>query len=118
MVFCGLLCYNVAAYSSGRRKTVERVGARELKDRLSHYLQTVRQGKTVVVTMRGKPVARLVPIATSREKSLPPEIEDRLWELVSQGVLAWNGVSFQLPDPVTESHSVKLLSDLIVEDRE
>ena len=30
-----------------------RVGVRELKDRLSHYLRTVRQGQIVEVTVRG-----------------------------------------------------------------
>jgi len=30
---------------------MERVGARELKDRLAYYLRTVRQGETVVVTI-------------------------------------------------------------------
>ena len=97
---------------------MERVGARELKDRLAHYLRTVRQGETVVVTMRGKPVARLVPIAARKEKALLPEIEERMWELAAEGVLSWNGASFLLPEPVAENRGPKLLSDLVVEDRE
>lgn len=35
------------------------VGVRELHDRLSEYLERVEQGGEVVVTRRGKPVARL-----------------------------------------------------------
>lgn len=97
---------------------MEKVGARELKDRLAHYLRTVRQGETVVVTMRGKPIARLVPISTQQNNTLKPEIEDRIWKLVTEGVLAWNGVPFQLPEPVVENRGPKLLSDLVVEDRE
>jgi prevent-host-death family protein len=36
------------------------VGVRELHDRLSEYLEKVEQGAEIVVTRRGKPVARLV----------------------------------------------------------
>jgi antitoxin (DNA-binding transcriptional repressor) of toxin-antitoxin stability system len=35
------------------------VGVRELHDRLSEYLERVEQGTDLVVTRRGKPVARL-----------------------------------------------------------
>ena len=38
------------------------VGVRELHDRLSRYVQHVKDGAEVVVTMRGRRVARLVPI--------------------------------------------------------
>jgi prevent-host-death family protein len=37
------------------------VGVRELKSRLSEYLSRVTEGEPVVVTDRGRPVARLVP---------------------------------------------------------
>lgn len=40
------------------------VGARELKARLGTYLRRVRQGRTLVVTDRGQPVAELRPIDT------------------------------------------------------
>lgn len=38
------------------------VGARELKTRLGSYLQRVREGRTLVVTDRGEPVAELRPL--------------------------------------------------------
>ncbi|MEO8076342.1 MAG: type II toxin-antitoxin system prevent-host-death family antitoxin [Acidobacteriota bacterium] len=38
------------------------VGARELKVRLGTYLRQVRQGRTLVVTDRGQPVAELRPV--------------------------------------------------------
>ena len=97
---------------------MERVGARELKDRLAYYLRTVREGGTVVVSMWGKPVARLVPISGRKDKALLPEIEDKMWELAAQGVLTWSGAPFQLPEAVAENRSPKLLSDLVVKDRE
>jgi len=39
------------------------VGARELKTRLGHFLQRVRQGETLLVTDRGEPVAELRAVA-------------------------------------------------------
>lgn len=38
------------------------VGVRELKTRLGGYLQQVRQGRTLVITDRGEPVAELKPL--------------------------------------------------------
>jgi prevent-host-death family protein len=45
------------------------VGTRELKTRLGTYLQRVREGRTIVVTDRGQPVAELRPLPT--DDSLP-----------------------------------------------
>ena len=45
------------------------VGARELKTRLGRYLQQVREGRTLVVTDRGEPVAELRPLPS--DDSLP-----------------------------------------------
>ena len=42
------------------------VGSRELKNRLGRYLGLVGRGETIVVTDRGKPVARLVPPSPER----------------------------------------------------
>ena len=38
------------------------IGVRELHDSLSRYVQHVQDGAEVVVTMRGRRVARLVPV--------------------------------------------------------
>ena len=51
-------------------------------------------------------------------EALPPEIEERMWELAAKGVLSWSGAPFQLPEAVAENRGPKLLSDLVVEDRE
>ena len=42
-----------------RRPTV---GSRELKTRLGGYLRQVREGRTLVITDRGEPVAELKPL--------------------------------------------------------
>lgn len=55
----------------------EEVGVRALHDRLSEHLDRVEQGIDVVVTRRGKPVARLSAI----------DREDALAELVRRGLV-------------------------------
>lgn len=49
-----------------RRRVVE-VGIRELKNNLSRYLSQVSStGDEVIITDRGRPVARISPIGTER----------------------------------------------------
>lgn len=43
--------------------SAQQVGIRELKTRLSEYVDRARAGETVVVTDRGRPVAELRPIS-------------------------------------------------------
>ncbi|MFZ4433659.1 MAG: type II toxin-antitoxin system Phd/YefM family antitoxin [Microthrixaceae bacterium] len=54
------------------------VGVRDLKNNLSRYLERVREGEEVVVTDRGRPVARLLAVDAST---------DRLADLVDQGLV-------------------------------
>jgi prevent-host-death family protein len=42
------------------------VGVRELRDHLSRYLDRVRAGEEVVVTERGRAIARVLPIGGER----------------------------------------------------
>ncbi len=54
------------------------VGIRELKNGLSGYIDRVRSGEEVIVTDRGRPVARLSPLDAT---------QDRLAELVAAGIV-------------------------------
>lgn len=54
------------------------VGIRDLKNNLSKYIERVRAGEEVIVTDRGRPVARL---------SVVDESTDRLADLVAAGVV-------------------------------
>ena len=40
-----------------------RVGVAKVKARLSHYLKRVKAGQEVIITDRGLPVAKLIPLA-------------------------------------------------------
>src|SRR5918997_7198815 len=44
------------------------VGVRELRQNLSRYLERIKQGESLVVTERGREVARLVPSGASSER--------------------------------------------------
>ena len=54
------------------------VGIRELKNNLSRYIERVRAGDEVIITDRGRPVARLLALDAA---------SDRLAELVEAGVV-------------------------------
>ena len=45
------------------------ISLREANQHLSRYVKTVEQGVELVITRRGKPVARLVPVAAKRQLS-------------------------------------------------
>jgi prevent-host-death family protein len=54
------------------------VGIRDLKNGLSKYIERVRAGEVVIVTDRGRPVARLAAV---------DQATDRLADLVAAGVV-------------------------------
>jgi prevent-host-death family protein len=53
------------------------VGVRQLRDELRKWLEAVRQGDEVIVTERGKPIARLIGAST------PPPLE----RLIADGIV-------------------------------
>lgn len=53
----------------------------KLKASLSEYLRQVKAGEEVLVTERGKPVAKLTPAVTHRE------VPEELVEMEKQGVI-------------------------------
>jgi len=60
------------------------VGVRELKNRLSEYLNRVRTGERVMITDRGRPVAVISP---------PPvtPADRRIEAMLREGVVRWGG---------------------------
>jgi prevent-host-death family protein len=61
------------------------VSAREANQRFSKLLQAVVEGEEVVITRRGKPVARLAPVEAAVDAERQAEI-DRLIEHWREGV--------------------------------
>ncbi|MEM1182533.1 MAG: type II toxin-antitoxin system prevent-host-death family antitoxin [Acidobacteriota bacterium] len=90
------------------------VGSRELKTRLGTYLRLVREGMTLIITDRGRPVAELRPL-TERDDLL----HYRLYDLAAQGVIGSEVSSRQSLDhfePIRSRGAAA--SDAVLEDRE
>jgi prevent-host-death family protein len=82
-------------------------GVSELKAKLSEYLARVKAGEEVVVTERGRPVARLVPVGFRDGKD-----RDRLIEMERAGEirLGPGGVPpdfWEMPRPKDASGKVR-----------
>jgi prevent-host-death family protein len=86
------------------------VGVRALRLDLSRYLAEVQRGVEVVVTDRGRPVARLVPARGSST--------ERLSELIAGGEAeaARTSKDDWLPEPIELAPGVTI-SDLVAEQR-
>ncbi len=74
---------------------VRRVGIREAKAKLSHYVELARQGEDVVLTDRGLPVIHLVPIPPRN-----PTEEDVIEGLAGLGLLDRAETKPSAPRPV------------------
>ena len=83
------------------------VGIRELKNSLSAYIDRVRAGEEVIVTDRGRPVARLSSLDAAG---------DRLHELVAEGVVRPPATK-QRHRPTRRVSSKGSVSDLVDEQR-
>ena len=89
---------------------VRHVGIRELKATLSECVREVRAGHSIVVTEHGRPVARLVPEAST--------IRERVEALRDAGAVAWNGRALEEVQPVARARGRRLVSDLVGENRD
>jgi prevent-host-death family protein len=85
------------------------IGVRELKARLSQYLRQVKQGRTLVITERGKPVGRLVPIGQS--------LDEKLEAMRTAGQIEWSGKKLKPMKPVAKVKQGFSVADLLIEDR-
>jgi prevent-host-death family protein len=85
------------------------VGIRELKNRLSHYLDKVRAGDRIAVTDRGAIVAYVVPAAGAAGL-------EGLLKLVREDRAAWEGGK---PEGSATPAGVrgKAVSEIVIEER-
>jgi prevent-host-death family protein len=90
------------------------VGSRELKNRLGRYLGLVRRGETIIVTDRGKPVARMVP--PSPEQGEANGLDEILKQLEAEGHLRLGTRPFKRFKPIRIKG--KPASQMILEDRD
>jgi prevent-host-death family protein len=85
------------------------VGIRELKARLSYYLQQVKAGATLTITEHNRPIGKIIPAHLT--------LNERLQALVDAGLVAWSGKSLPAVEPVAKTHGSPTVADLLVEDR-
>ena len=88
----------------------ERVGVRDLKANLSACLRRIKSGKTLIITERGKPVARLSPVEATLEEKLQEGVRSHLWE--------WNGKKWKPSRLKPRTRGKAMVSDLLLEDRD
>lgn len=94
------------------------ISVRELKSRLSETLRRVTDGEEVVVTSRGKEVARLLPPRARRGKaSSEAELIESFRRL--PGVRRGSGGKPALPKPLLRiGKGEKTLAEIVSEQRE
>jgi len=86
---------------------MEVVGIRALKTRLSAHIRRAASGETIVITDRGKEVARLVPAG----------VTDGLRELMERGVVKWSGTPLDLSGITPIEITGEPLSKTVLDDR-
>ena len=87
-----------------------RIGIRELKSKLSECIRDVKMGGTIVVTDRGRRVARIVPETDS--------VAERIETLRNAGSIQWSGRRLGSAKPVAGLRGKRTVADIVVENRE
>ena len=64
--------------------SMDEIGAFESKNKLSELLDRAERGEEVVITRRGKPVAKLVPMQPGRDREKALEAARRIRELAKE----------------------------------
>jgi prevent-host-death family protein len=87
------------------------VGMRQLKTQLARYLRAVQAGESLTVTVRNRPVAKVIPIRPQGK-----EAEEAMHSLAEKGLLR---LSKRKPSPV--KHALKIrnvgIGEAVLEDR-
>ena len=94
-----------------RKGPAMNVGIRELKARLSHYVESARRGEVVIITRQGKPVARLVG---EHKKT---RLADELAALAAEGVVTLPGIQHRHRHWVPIQTKGRPVSEMVLEDR-
>ena len=89
------------------------VGSREFKNRMGRYIKAVRQGQSLLLTDRGKPVAKVVP--PDPEPASEPSLMDVLKRLESEGKIRLAKRPLGKFRPIPSRG--KSASEMILEDR-
>ena len=96
---------------------MENVGSTELKNELNSYLKKVKSGAKFLITERGRPIARIVPLTDSDDTST----ESIIAELLNKGLLTLSrgldNEQLLSPKPIIKLSGISA-SDIIIKDRD
>jgi prevent-host-death family protein len=89
------------------------VSIRELKNRLSHFLRLTKEGESLIITDRGTPIGRIVPIVQTGKR-----LDEHFAAMKQAGQLEWSGRKLSKNKPISKARGKRSVSDLLVENRE
>jgi prevent-host-death family protein len=91
-----------------------RVGIKEIKNNLSRCLSSVKTGEVVIITDRGKPIARIV-----KENQGRKSIHEALEPLIRDGLIALPTVRLNKESVSSPRVTIsgKSISEMVIEDR-
>lgn len=87
----------------------QRVGIRTLKSKLSEYMGVVKAGTTIVVTERGRQIARIIPETDSGEQTLAL--------LRTAGTILWSGRRLKKSKRGVPIQGTGTVSEILLENR-
>jgi len=87
-----------------------RIGLREFKSKLSQCVREVKAGATIVITERGRRVARLVREGES--------VAERIEALRKAGTIQWSGHRLAPAKPGPRVRGKRTVSDIVIENRD
>jgi antitoxin (DNA-binding transcriptional repressor) of toxin-antitoxin stability system len=87
-------------------------GIKEVKNNLSRYLARVKMGEEILITDRGKPVARIV-----RENQGNRSVRVALGPLIEKGLIALPSRRIEKEHLSPVEVPGKLVSEMVIEDR-
>ncbi len=86
------------------------IGLRELKSKLSQCVREVKAGATIVITERGRRVARIVREGES--------VAERIEALRKAGSIQWSGHRLAPAKPGPRVRGRRTVSDIVIENRD
>jgi len=86
------------------------IGIRELKSKLSQCIREVKTGETIVVTDRGRRVARIVREGNS--------LAERMDTLRNAGSIQWSGRRLRATEAMPRLRGKRTVAEIIIENRD
>ncbi|MCP9917765.1 type II toxin-antitoxin system prevent-host-death family antitoxin [Cyanobium sp. ATX 6F1] len=87
---------------------------RDLKTHLSEWLARAQAGEVVEVTSHRRPIARITAVKQPDPSSSPHPLQ----KAIDACVITWSGQKPVFPPPVKLNDSGKLVSEIVLEDRD